>query len=439
MSTFITRFDTSGPGVRLAVKDLIDMEGVPTTAGCRAVANEAEAAFRDAACLHGARAAGARIVGRTNLHELALGVTGVNPWYGTPVNPLDPRLVPGGSSSGSAVAVATHEADVAYGSDTGGSVRIPAACCGTAGLKTTWGRVSLDGVWPLSPSFDTVGPMARDVGGLVLGMELLEPGFTVAARAPVRVGRLRVDADPVIDAAIDAALAASEWEVSDIELPRWHEATAAGGLLLVAEAWETDRALVARRPEEIGADVVGRLKLGGSLDAKALASARVDAPGVACRPRRDVPAGRCHRHSHPDGVPSGARRGRRAADGALHDSGQPGRRACPRPSGADVGPTARQCPAHRPPPRRGDAPGRGTRPRIGHLDVVTRRRDVAARRRQTMQRLSSAKLVVPARTLSIPFSRSRCVPSATAASSITAAEACSRMSVRMRAVTTMTS
>ena len=136
---------------------------------------------RDAVCMAGARAAGARIVGRTNLHELALGVTGVNPWYGTPVNPLDPTLVPGGSSSGSAVAVATGEADVAYGSDTGGSVRIPAACCGTAGLKTTWGRIPLGGVWPLSPSFDTVGPMARDVAGLVLGMQLLEPGFTVAA------------------------------------------------------------------------------------------------------------------------------------------------------------------------------------------------------------------------------------------------------------------
>src|ERR1700723_3073381 len=100
MTTFITRYETSGPGVRLAVKDLIDMEGEPTTAGCRAVAERALPAAQDAACLAGARAAGARIVGRTNLHELALGVTGVNKWYGTPVNPLDPGLVPGGSSSG---------------------------------------------------------------------------------------------------------------------------------------------------------------------------------------------------------------------------------------------------------------------------------------------------------------------------------------------------
>src|SRR6202453_1891349 len=122
-------------GGRLALKDLIDMEGEPTTAGCRAVAARAEPAPRDAACLAGARAAGARIVGRTNLHELALGVTGINPWYGTPVNPLDPARGPRGSSRGSAVAVGTGEADVAYGSDTGGSIRIPSACCGTTGLK----------------------------------------------------------------------------------------------------------------------------------------------------------------------------------------------------------------------------------------------------------------------------------------------------------------
>lgn len=262
MSTFITRFDTSGPGVRLAVKDLIDMEGVPTTAGCRAVADEAKPALADAACLAGARAAGARIVGRTNLHELALGVTGVNPWFGTPVNPLDPALVPGGSSSGSAVAVATGEADVAYGSDTGGSVRIPAACCGTAGLKTTWGRVPLEGVWPLSPSFDTVGPMARDVDGLVTGMKLLEPGFEVAGERPVRVARLRVEADPLIAEAVDRALAATEWSVAEVDLPEWDEATAGAGLLLVIEAWATDGALVERASDRIGADVVTRMGFG---------------------------------------------------------------------------------------------------------------------------------------------------------------------------------
>jgi amidase len=277
MSTFITRFKTSGTGVRLAVKDLIDMEGVPTTAGCRAVADVAEPAASDAACLAGARAAGVRIVGRANLHELALGVTGVNPWFGTPVNPLDPGRVPGGSSSGSAVAVATDDADVAYGSDTGGSVRIPSACCGTAGLKTTWGRVPLDGVWPLSPSLDTIGPMARDVGGLITGMALLEPGFTVpggSAGTARRVGRLRVDADPAIDAAIDHALAVSEWDVVEVDLPEWDDVTTFAGALLVAEAWASDRATVERDPAGIGADVVERLRMGEGIDAVTLASAR---------------------------------------------------------------------------------------------------------------------------------------------------------------------
>ncbi len=275
MSTFITRFETSGPGVRLAVKDLIDMEGELTTAGCRAVATRAVPAARDAACLAGARAAGARIVGRTNLHELALGVTGVNQWYGTPVNPLDPTRVPGGSSSGSAVAVATGEADVAYGSDTGGSVRIPAACCGTAGLKTTWGRVPLDGVFALAPSFDTVGPLARNVAGLVAGMELLEPGFTVvgADGTDVRVGRLSIDADPAITAALDRAVHLVGWECRDLAIPEWDDATVQAGLLLVVEAWQSDAALVEQDPDGISDGVRARLELGGAFDEDVVAAA----------------------------------------------------------------------------------------------------------------------------------------------------------------------
>jgi amidase len=275
VTTFIARYETAGrTGIRLAVKDLIDMEGEPTTAGCRAVAGRAEPAPRDAACLAGARAAGARIVGRTNLHELALGVTGINPWYGTPVNPLDPARVPGGSSSGSAVAVATGEADVAYGSDTGGSIRIPSACCGTAGLKTTWGRISSVGVWPLAPSFDTVGPMARDVAGLVRGMELLEPGFAAARTTGVVIGRLRPPADPLIDAAVDRVLHEAECPVLELEAPGWDRATADSALLLVVEAWASNQALVARDPEGIGTDVRDRLLSGATFDAAAVAAAR---------------------------------------------------------------------------------------------------------------------------------------------------------------------
>ena len=273
MTTFITRYETSGSGVRLAVKDLIDMEGELTTAGCRAVADRATPAPRDAACMAGARAAGARIVGRTNLHELALGVTGINPWYGTPVNPIDPTRVPGGSSSGSAVAVAVGDADVAYGSDTGGSVRIPAACCGTAGLKTTWGRIPLDDVWPLSPSFDTVGPMARDVAGLVIGMGLLEPGFAVAETTGVTIGRLRPPADPLIDAAVDKALHDAEWPILEMNVPEWDKTTGDAGLLLMVEAWGSNQALVARDPDGIGDLVRERLALGASFDAVTIAGA----------------------------------------------------------------------------------------------------------------------------------------------------------------------
>jgi len=274
VGTFITNLATSGQGVRLAVKDLVDVAGVPTTAGCRAVADEARPAPADAACLAGARAAGARIVGKTNLHELALGVTGVNPWFGTPVNPLDPGLVPGGSSSGSAVAVATDEADVAYGSDTGGSVRIPSACCGTAGLKTTWGRIPLDGVWKLAPGFDTVGPMARHVAGLVTGMQLLEPGFAPDPAGPLRVARIRPEADPRVDEAVDRALWATEWELVELPLHEWDEVTGAAGLLLVAEAWQQDGPLVLRAEDRIGEDVVQRLRMGSGIDEATMASAR---------------------------------------------------------------------------------------------------------------------------------------------------------------------
>jgi amidase len=265
MSTFITRLAPAhdATGIRLAVKDLIDVEGVPTTAGSRALADTARPADGDAACLAGARAAGAVIVGKANLHELAYGGAGINEWFGTPVNPLDPSLLPGGSSSGSAVAVADRDADVAYGSDTGGSIRIPAAFCGITGLKTTHGRVSLDRVWPLAPSLDTVGPMARDVAGVVAGMTLLEPGFQVGGPAG-RIGRIRPagsQLDPRIDAAVDDALARSGLDITEIDLPGWLAARETCGVLLDFEAARSNRVLLAdpARRELIGLNVLARL------------------------------------------------------------------------------------------------------------------------------------------------------------------------------------
>ena len=238
----------SGNGIRLAVKDLIDVAGVPTTAGSRALAATAAAAERDAPCLAGARAAGARIVGKANLNELAYGASGVTEYFCTPVNPLDPGRVPGGSSSGSAVAVAGGEADLAFGSDTGGSIRVPAAFCGITGLKTTHGRIPLGGVWPLAPSMDTIGPMARDVTGVAAGLALLEPGFSVDVTAAARVGRIRpggFGVDPVIDAAVDAALARCGVEVIDVELPSWDLASRTSDVIIDAEAVISNRVLLA--------------------------------------------------------------------------------------------------------------------------------------------------------------------------------------------------
>jgi amidase len=251
----------------VAIKDLIDVAGLPTTAGCRAIADAAEPAEGDAACLAGLRAAvearQAWIVGKTNLDELAATAHGVNPWFGTPVNPLDPSRIPGGSSSGSAVAVATGEAEIAIGTDTGGSVRIPAACCGVTGLKTTHGRIPTAGVVPLSQSLDTVGPLARDLDGVIRGMELLEPGFAVATAPARRIGRMRVPgADPRIDAAVDAALRAADCEVIEVEPAGWAGAFEAGLAIALTEALRNHGPMIEREPAAVGADTARQILLG---------------------------------------------------------------------------------------------------------------------------------------------------------------------------------
>ncbi|HEY6493568.1 MAG TPA: amidase [Trebonia sp.] len=278
MATWIVTDSAPGAGPRVAVKDLIDMAGLPTTAGSRPVADRARPAEQDAACLAGLRAAmdagQARLVGKTNLHELAFGITGVNEAFGTPVNPLDPLRMPGGSSSGSATAVAAGEADIAYGTDTGGSIRIPAACCGITGLKTTWGRIPLDGVWPLASGLDTVGPMARDVAGVAAGMALLEPGFTMARDAPRSVGVLAVDADPRVTAAIDDALRTAEFDLVPVTIPDLDEIMAASFTVLDAQAWQANRDLFAVAADQIGGDVRARRERASTVTAAQVAAAQ---------------------------------------------------------------------------------------------------------------------------------------------------------------------
>ncbi len=244
MGTWVVRIkgDAGGDGAgpRLAVKDCIDVAGLPTTAGCPVVAEMAEPAPADAAVVASAREGGARLVGNTGLTELCWSASGINHWAGTPGNPRDPRRLPGGSSSGSAVAVAVGEADVAYGTDTGGSVRIPAACCGVAGLKTAHGRLPLKGVYPLAPSLDTVGPLGADLAAVERGMQLMEPAFTVPASAgPLSAGWITIEGwrgepEPATDAAVGRALAAAGVAVTRV--PGWNADAALGAVSVLIDA-----------------------------------------------------------------------------------------------------------------------------------------------------------------------------------------------------------
>ena len=163
LNAFISITADSGSGTVVAVKDLIDVKGMVTTAGGMILPREPAA--EDAPVVARIRRAGCRIVGKANLHEFAYGVTSINPHYGTVRNPHDTGRVAGGSSGGSAVAVAAGMCDWAVGSDTGGSIRIPASLCGVAGFKPAFGSIDLGGVIPLSTSLDTLGPMALDMAG----------------------------------------------------------------------------------------------------------------------------------------------------------------------------------------------------------------------------------------------------------------------------------
>src|SRR5215216_5968988 len=162
-------------GRRLAVKDLFDTAGLTTTYGSIVYADHVPE--RSAEAVTRLEAAGYANVGKTNLHEFAYGVTSANPHFGMVPNPAAPGRMAGGSSGGSAAALAAGLADAALGSDSGGSIRIPAACCGIVGFKPSYGVVSLAGCFPLAPSFDTAGPMATTVGACTAMMRALADGF----------------------------------------------------------------------------------------------------------------------------------------------------------------------------------------------------------------------------------------------------------------------
>jgi aspartyl-tRNA(Asn)/glutamyl-tRNA(Gln) amidotransferase subunit A len=274
-------------GVPVAVKDLIDVAGVVTAAGSPKLAgNRAE---RDAPLVARLREAGAVVIGKTRTHEFAYGV--LTP--GT-VNPWDEARIAGGSSGGSAAAVAAGLVRLAVGSDTAGSIRIPAACCGVVGLKPTYGVVPARGVFPLSWSCDTLGPIAGDVTAVTELFEVLsgQPAprpEAPAAERPMRLGRLVGDdlalVDPAVGGALDrlrGRLEARGAQIDEVRLPLAKARAAVAAIVLPELAAAHERLLADTGEEGYGPRVLAAIRLGQSaLATEYLAGLRYRGPFVA--------------------------------------------------------------------------------------------------------------------------------------------------------------
>jgi aspartyl-tRNA(Asn)/glutamyl-tRNA(Gln) amidotransferase subunit A len=265
-------------GRTLLVKDLFDTAGIRTTYGSRIYADHVPA--RTATAVERLVAAGAVVVGKANLHEFAWGVTSQNPWYGTVQNPRLPGRTTGGSSGGNAAALAAGMCDLGLGTDTGCSVRLPASCCGVVGLKPSWGRVPVDGVFPLCPTFDTVGPMATTVADAALMWSLL-------AGEPVPEPRLEgltvglLTQPPSVGGSAPPANRAGERYVERLEelgarvvettIP---EPPADTWPLFFHEAAEAHRATFPERADEYGANVRAKLEQAQAVDPDEVVAAR---------------------------------------------------------------------------------------------------------------------------------------------------------------------
>ena len=279
---------TRGPlgGIPVAVKDLIDVAGQRTTAGS-SFFREAAPAAADAPIVQRLRQAGAVVFGKTNLHEFAWGGTSENPHFGNCRNPWNPDCVAGGSSGGSAVAVATRMAPGALGTDTLGSIRHPSSFCGTVGLKPTFGLLPTEGIFPLAYTFDHVGPMARTVAdaGVIFRALLDEEARKLVAAstagktlptgaskrlAGIRIGRLSALVPKEIcheatGANYEKAFALAEDEgavIVDEHIPDYDAALSTGFFLVMAQASEIHRERMATNPGAFGDDVRALLEIG---------------------------------------------------------------------------------------------------------------------------------------------------------------------------------
>jgi aspartyl-tRNA(Asn)/glutamyl-tRNA(Gln) amidotransferase subunit A len=258
-------------GIPISLKDLIDVVGVPTTAASRVTGTRP--ALVDAVVTSRLKAAGAVLVGKTNLHEFALGTTSEDTAFGAVRNPHETTRSAGGSSGGSAVSVVTGMALATVGTDTGGSIRIPSAACGLIGFKPAFGEVSCDGVVPLSTTLDHVGPLARTVADAAAMFHVLARS---APRSPVvrkpatlRLGRLRgyfeARLEPAVRAAYESALESltkAGVAVSDVSLPRAADIAAIYLGILLAEAAAYHATTLERCPELYSAPVRIRLEMG---------------------------------------------------------------------------------------------------------------------------------------------------------------------------------
>ena len=260
LHAFISLSAETGSGAVVAVKDLVDVAGMVTTAG--GIILPETPAGDDAPVIKRIRSHGCVVVGKANLHEFAYGVTSVNPHYGSVLNPHDTSRVAGGSSGGSAVAVATAMCDWAIGSDTGGSIRIPSSLCGVVGFKPALGSIDTTGVIPLAHSLDTLGPMARDVATAAAAYSMMS-GESLALE-PARSPRLGVPAGWV--AGLDDETQRS-WDlvsagVPEVDFPGREELYNVGLTILLVEAAEYHRQWATRFPEKYGADVLGHIRRG---------------------------------------------------------------------------------------------------------------------------------------------------------------------------------
>jgi aspartyl-tRNA(Asn)/glutamyl-tRNA(Gln) amidotransferase subunit A len=267
-------FDPPPVGRRLAVKDLFDTAGLRTTYGSAIFAEHVPE--RTAESVRLLEVAGYVNVGKANLHEFAYGVTSENPHYGAVPNPLAEGRTAGGSSGGSAAALAAGLADAALGSDSAGSIRIPAACCGVVGFKPSFGLVPMDGCFPLAASFDHAGPMSARVAGCVRMMEALVPRFEPSE---VELSDLRVavawldEADPHVRARVEEAaeLFPNRQEV-ELTVPSREE----WGAAFRREAVESHAGLYPERAEDYGDDVRESLESGSELsDSEVTAAQRL--------------------------------------------------------------------------------------------------------------------------------------------------------------------